>query len=177
MWLTSEWSVIVGAGVLITQPNANYDLYYISFYSTIGSLSAERLVFPNFFAFLPTFMCIFFTFFSRLHTENTDYYHSNHLQNWRNSSASFNIHVFLSSAASRTDAFGKVETLKVNTKTCGNAIELTILRWHQVQTPHRATSQTAHTTDATDTSNTLRDTEPGGERRRGHGAETHRGQR
>lgn len=71
----------------------------------------------------------------------------------------------------------KPETLKVNTERCGNAIELTILRWHQVQTPHRATSQTAHTTDATDTSNTLRDTEPGGERRRGHGAETHRGQR
>lgn len=48
----------------------------------------------------------------------------------------------------------------VNTSRRGNAFHLTILRWHQVQTPHRATSQTAHTTDATDTRNTLRDTEP-----------------
>lgn len=53
------------------------------------------------------------------------------------------------------------------------AISLTILRWHQVQTPHRATSQTAHTTNATDTRNTLRDTEPEGEMERGQ-AETHR---
>lgn len=44
--------------------------------------------------------------------------------------------------------------------------KLTILRWHQVQTPHRATSHTAHTTDATDTRNTLRDTEPEGETER-----------
>lgn len=44
---------------------------------------------------------------------------------------------------------------------------LTSLRWHQVQTPHRATSQTAQTTNATDTRNTLRDTEPErGERER-----------
>lgn len=63
--------------------------------------------------------------------------------------------------------FGNVKMLNVSTKMCGNAISLTILRWHQVQTPHRATSQTAHTTDATDTRNTLRDTEPEGERRRG----------
>lgn len=55
----------------------------------------------------------------------------------------------------RTPACDKRDTARR-----GNAISLTILRWHQVQTPHRATSQTAHTRDATDTRNTLRDTEP-----------------
>ena len=43
---------------------------------------------------------------------------------------------------------------------CVCVCKLTSLRWHQPQTPQRATSQTAHTVTARETRNTLRDTEP-----------------
>ena len=48
----------------------------------------------------------------------------------------------------------------VCTCVCVCVCKLTSLRWHQPQTPQRATSQTAHTVTARETRNTLRDTEP-----------------